>query len=99
MADELYDGDEVITLTDENGVEEKFTILAIVEHNGKTYYALVPENPSKDEEDGYVILRVDTEDGEDILVTIDDDDEFDDVADEIDDYLNSEVDYDEGEDE
>ena len=30
-----------------------------------------------------------------MLVTVDDDDEFDAVAEEIDDYLNSEIDYDE----
>ena len=29
-----------------------------------------------------------------MLVTVDDDDEFDAVADEIDEYLNSEIDYD-----
>ena len=42
-----------------------------------------------------MILRADEEEGESMLVTIDDDKEFDEVADEIDEYLNSEIDLDE----
>ncbi len=91
MSEELFDQDEVITLTDEDGKEEKFTILCVIEYNGAQYYALLPE----DEDDGYVILRAEEEEGETMLVTVDDDEEFDVVSAEIDDYLNSEIDYDE----
>ena len=48
-------------------------------------------------QDGRGVLRAEEEEGETMLVTVDDDDEFDAVADEIDDYLNSEIDYDEEE--
>ena len=53
--------------------------------------ALVPVG----EDEEYVILRSEIdENGEESLVTIDDDDEFDRVADIFDDELFSEVDYD-----
>ena len=43
----------------------------------------------------YVILRVEKdENGEDSLVTVDDDEEFDDVADLFDDMFSEEIDYD-----
>ena len=42
MAEELFDEEEVITLTDENGKEEKFIVLCIIEYNGAQYYALLP---------------------------------------------------------
>ncbi|MBO4422881.1 MAG: DUF1292 domain-containing protein [Clostridia bacterium] len=95
MSEELFDEDEIITLTDEDGKDEKFIILCVIEYNDRQYYALLPEKPEEGEEDGYVILRAEEEEGETMLVTVDDDDEFDAVADEIDDYLNSEIDYDE----
>jgi uncharacterized protein YrzB (UPF0473 family) len=42
-----------------------------------------------------VILRVEKdENGEDTLVTIDDDEEFDDVADQFDAMFSEEIDYD-----
>ncbi len=95
MAEELFEEDEIITLTDEDGKEERFIVLCVIEYKGKEYYALLPEVQT-DDEDGYVILRADEEEGESMLVTIDDDAEFDEVADQIDEYLNSEIDFDEG---
>ena len=38
--------------------------------------------------------RIEDENGEDILVTVDDDEEFEDVADYFDDMLSDEADYD-----
>ena len=57
--------------------------------------APVEENEGEDSE--YVILRLDSEESEDDvnLVTIEDDEEFDRVADFFDDLLFGEVDYDE----
>ncbi|MBQ3869606.1 MAG: DUF1292 domain-containing protein [Clostridia bacterium] len=99
MAEDLFEEDEIITLTDEEGKEERFIVLCVIEYKGKQYYALLPEKPADGEDDGYVILREDEEEGESMLVTIDDDNEFDEVADEIDEYLNSEIDFDENGDE
>ena len=85
---------ETYTLTDEEGNEYLFTLLATCEYNGNVYYALVPTN---EESDQYIILRAEEdEDGEGRLSSIDDDDEFDAVADIFDDEFFSEVDFDEG---
>ena len=92
---------EFYTLTDEDGNELQFEVIGSAELNGQIYYAMVPVDDQP--EDGvceYVILKAEKdEDGEDILVTVDDDDEFDDVADYFDDMLSIETDYDIGSDE
>lgn len=92
MADEFFDA-EVITLTDEEGKEEDFEVVATLEIDGTLYYALMPV---ADNENGdCVILKLEKdENGEDILSTIDDDDEYERVADAFDDEVFSEIDYD-----
>ena len=58
---------------------------------------MVPCDDQPEEADvcEYVILKAEKdESGEDILVTVDDDDEFSDVADFFDDMLSDEADYD-----
>ena len=92
---------EFFTLTDEEGNEVEFELIGTTEYNGNQYYALIPADAADkaEEEDGgfceYVILRVEKEeDGEYGLVTLDDDDEFDDVADLFDDMFSEEIDYD-----
>ena len=88
---------EIYTLTDEEGNELQFEVIASAEVNGTMYYAMIPVDDQPEEEDvyEYVILKADQdEDGEDILVTIDDDDEFDNIADYFDDMLSDEADYD-----
>ena len=91
---------EFYTLVDEEGTETEFELIAETEYNGKTYFAMIPAGAAeeKEEEDGfceYVILRRDTdENGEDMLVTIDDDEEFDNVADIFDDQFSEEIEYD-----
>ena len=91
---------EFFTLTDEDGNEIEFELIGSTEYNGNQYYAMIPADAAeKAEEDGgfceYVILRVETdESGEYTLATVDDDDEFDDVADLFDDMFSEEIDYD-----
>lgn len=76
---------EVLTLTDEETGEEKdFELLAKAELDGKVYLALVPADEEAEE---YVILRADGNDDDMTLETIDDDEEFDKVADFFDDVL------------
>ncbi len=92
MAEELFN-DEIYTLTDDEGNESQFELLASREIDGVTYFALIPIEDNDNGE--YVILKSEIdEDGEEMLVTIDDDDEFDRIADIFDDELFSEVDYD-----
>lgn len=92
---------EFFTLLDENGQEVVFELIGVTEYKGKTYYAMIPPEEAEnaqDSEDGfceYVILRVDeNEDGTNDLVSVDDDEEFDDVADLFDDMFSEEIDYD-----
>ena len=89
---------EYYTLTDEEGNELQFEVIGSAEINGTMYYAMIPvdsDDKNKDDEFcEYVILKSVIENGEEMLVTIDDDDEFDDVADYFDDILTQEIDYD-----
>lgn len=84
----------VVTLTDDDGKEYQFEILAEKEIDGVVYYAMYPlEDNEKGE---YVIMKVESYNGEDdvSLVTIDDDDEYERVADIIEDEFFSEIDID-----
>lgn len=86
---------EVYTLTDEEGNESEFTLIGSVEMKGNTYYALIPADPNEESEYlEYVILKKEIEDGEEVLVSVDDDDEYDDVADYFDDLFADEIDCD-----
>ena len=83
---EEYDP-EIYTLTDEDDNELHFALLGTLEHEGNVYKALVPVNEDGEEQsEEYVILKcaVD-ENGEDVLETIEDDDEFEKIADIFDD--------------
>ena len=101
---------DTIILTDEDGVEEEYRILYIHtdEESGNVYYAIQPVAPKKEflrslelpeeiEESGerFLLLReeVDEEDNID-LITIDDDEEYDEVYSIIDGILFGEIDYD-----
>ena len=87
---------EIFTLTDEEGNELNFELIASLEHEGAVYKALVPVDENDEEtSEEYVILKCGVdEDGEDILETIDDDEEFDRIADIFDDEL-TDIFYDE----
>ena len=90
---------EFFTLTDEDGNEIQFELIGATEYKGNNYYAMIPvEDEAQGDNDGfceYVILREDKdENGEYTLVTVDDDEEFDDVADQFDDMFSEEIDYD-----
>lgn len=63
------------TITDEDGQEFEMEILDEVEMDGKLYYAMVQADATDEETEEVIILRVEQEDGEDVLVTPDDDDE------------------------
>lgn len=85
--------DDIYTLTDEDGNESEFEYLGEITIDDNNYLALIPLDGEDDE---YVILKVTTdENGEEMLVTIDDDDEFDRVADAFEDTFMDECDLDE----
>ncbi len=67
---------DLITLIDEDGKEQQFEILDIIEQDDKSYYALYPifESPEEElESDGvYYIFETVDEDGEELLVEVED---------------------------
>ena len=75
----------IINIVDEDGKEYEFELIDEIDNNDSHYVALLPVEKDADElvnePDELVILKVIEEDGEQIFVTIDDDDEADDVAD------------------
>lgn len=81
MSDELNYTPDLYTLVDEEGKEQTFEMLDAIEENGERYFAMVPyhDNPEEIlESDGdLVILKSQMSDDEEILASIDDDDEFD----------------------
>ena len=66
---------EKITLIDENNNEVEFILVDYLEIEDQRYVVLLP---AEDPENGAVILRIDQdENGDDVLVEIEDDEEFD----------------------
>ena len=93
-AEEAEEEVEYYTLTDEDGNESQFELLSTAELDGKTYYALTElDDKGQEVGDEYVILRLVIENGEEMLESIDDDEEFDRVADYFDDEF-ADIDYD-----
>lgn len=78
-------GPTFITVTDEDGKEIVLEFVDSLEYNGQTYQAFFPaETEGEDEDDpdnGLVILKAIHEDGEDLLSTLDSDEELDAVYD------------------
>ena len=72
-------GRDFITITDEDGVEYELEILSTLEYKGALYYALAPADTDEDEELEGSILKAVEEDGEEILVAVDDDEELEKV--------------------
>ncbi|MBP3633548.1 MAG: DUF1292 domain-containing protein [Oscillospiraceae bacterium] len=76
-------GNDIITITDEDGVEYVLEVLAVMELDGTDYYALVPAETNDDEDLEVSILKAVMEDGEEILCAIEDEDELEHVYDVI----------------
>ena len=77
-------GPTIITVTDEDGQEIVLEFIDALEHNGQLYQAFFPAETEDDEDNpdnGLVILKVIHEDGEDLLSTLDSDEELDAVYD------------------
>lgn len=71
-------------VTDEDGQEIVLEFIDALEHNGQLYQAFFPAETEDDEDNpdnGLVILKVIHEDGEDLLSTLDSDEELDAVYD------------------
>ncbi len=81
-------GPDFITVTDEDGNEFELELVDSLEYNGTTYHALFPaveedeatgepkDIDADDEEYGLVIMKVVEENGEELLSTLDSDQEM-----------------------
>lgn len=76
---EIMENENVI-LVDEDGVEHEFLYLDLIECDGSEYVILEPAE--EEEEPEAIILKITKdENGEELLVDIEDDDEWEKVAD------------------
>ena len=85
-------GSDFITITDEDGKEYELEVLSTIEYGESTYLALVPAGTDDDPEAELEvsILKKVLEDGEEILVTVDDEKELEDVYETLMDSLYDE---------
>ena len=73
-------GSDFITIVDDDGKEYELEVLSTLEYNGSSYMAVIPAGDSQDTLDLEVsILKSVEEDGEPILLTIDDEQELETV--------------------
>ncbi len=83
-------GPDFITVTDEDGNEFELEHLDTLEHNGQTYMAFLPAAPLNedgkpadedldDEDFGIIIMKTVEENGEELLSTLDSDEELDEI--------------------
>ena len=71
-------GDDFITITDEEGNSYELEKLSEedIEYQGRIYRAFLPGGENEDEIYEMILFRIVEEDGEEILETIDDEDEM-----------------------
>lgn len=74
---------EIFELIDQHGNKRRFDLIDAVEMNGEQYYAMLPAIEDENflnADLGLVILKVVYENDEEVLASIDDDDEFEEVS-------------------
>ncbi len=82
MAEEF--GSNFITIEDEDGKEFQLELILEMEYQGEHYNLLLPADMDEEDPDyGFVILKSQEKDGEEILVTEDDDAVLDEVYDQF----------------
>ncbi len=90
---------DIVTLSDDDGNEYTFEVLDAVETDEHRYLALLPvhEDPKDllDDSGELVIVRVTEEDGEEFFEEIEDDDEYETIADAFIDRLQDVFEIDE----
>ena len=92
MSDEFFTGGDLVTVVDDDGKEHVFEELDRIETNdGNKYVALLPvydDDISILDDDGDVlILKVIEENGENYLIQIEDENEFNEIGNIIEDRL------------
>lgn len=92
MADEIFSENDLVTVVDDDGKEYMFEELDRIElDNGNKYVALIPvyedEIQILDDDGDVLILKVLEEKGENYLVQIEDEDEFNEIGNIFEDRL------------
>ncbi len=92
-------GPDFISVTDEDGNEFELEHVDTIEYNGQIYMAFFPadtgeenKEEGEEEEDGLIILKVVTENGEEQLSTLDSEEELEEVYDKFMEALFEEAD-------
>lgn len=75
----MTEPEEVITLVDEEGAEHDFTVIDIIEVDGSEYAILLPVEEENDE--AIILKFTHDDDGNELLVDIEEDEEWEKVAD------------------
>ena len=73
----------LFTLEDEEGNEQTFELVDVYKEDDITYYALIPQQSDPDnleEDDYFVTLKKDDNDGDEYLSSVDDENELDRLA-------------------
>ena len=96
--EEMEYNPDIYTLVDEEGVEQTFELLDIMELDGERYFALIPYYGDAEEvmdSDGdLIVLKSEMdENGEELMVSIDDDEEYDRIGQLFIDKLNDMFDF------
>ena len=89
--------DDLVILVGEDGEEVEFEHIDTIEMNGNEYVVLIPATEQEDEEvDEVVILKVEhNDDGEDSFVTVDDEEELNNVFEEFKTRMEEEYEFEE----
>lgn len=88
-------GNDFVVLTDEEGNEFELEHLDTLEKNGETYFAFIRAQIDLEDEGELIILKtVLDDDGQEALITVDDDDEYDEIfelfSERLEDYYEEE---------
>lgn len=75
---ELF-GSDFMTIVDEDGTEYELEVLCTLEYNGCSYLAVIPAGLEDGEDASVSVLKSVEENGEPILVAIEDDEELETV--------------------
>ena len=70
-------GSSYITIEDEDGNEFELEQLAELEYEGRSYAAFLPADMDEDDPDyGYMLLRIEEENGDEVFCSVDDEQEL-----------------------
>ncbi|HHT02257.1 MAG TPA: DUF1292 domain-containing protein [Firmicutes bacterium] len=92
----MAEAENKVILTDEEGEEHEFTLLGVIEVEGKEYVILAAGEAAEEDVEEAIILRLEKDaDGDDTLVEIDDDEELESVVAAWEELVEEELDWDE----